>query len=90
MAITWTIETIPLNIASKEASIRAVRADSADPGNDKTYTVPLAPIGTNGEKLAVANELWNKHLAATTKATVVATFVDQFNTDLKSNLEGRE
>ena len=90
MAITWTVTITPLNISTKEASISAVRLDSLDAENPKTYTVSLAKLATAGDKLAVANELWGKYQADLANDATIATFIDQLETDLKANLEARE
>ena len=90
MAITWTATITPLNLSTKEASISAVRLDSEDAENPKTYNVPLAKLATAGEKLAVADEIWDAYQADLVSDATIAAFIDQLELDLNANLEARE
>jgi len=98
MAITWTPTMTPLNFTTKEATISATRLEAvetdnptdAELANAKTYTVPLAPIQTNDQKLAVGDELWGNYQKDIAKDAITAAMVEQFNADLKANLEARE
>ena len=90
MAITWTGEITPLNVANYEVSITAIRVDDVDPTNPRTYTVPKARIETAGEKSAVADELWAMHEAALAAETAITNFVSALEASLKTNLEARE
>jgi len=89
MAITWAPTTTPLNVAAYEATISVTRLDDVT-NESQTFTVPLAPIQTDTQKLAVADEIWQKYQASVAKKSAVVAFVDTFNGQLKANLEARE
>ena len=90
MAITWKVTITPVSIATKTASIWAVRTDSMDPDNTRMYDVHRAIIDTSAQKIAVIDEIWAKHQAALSNEAMIDSFVSALETQAKSNLEGRE
>lgn len=90
MAITWHVVITPINIATKEASIRAVRIDDTDPDNPMVYDVARAILDTAAQKTAAIDEIWAKHQARLDLDTIVGDFVKALEASGKSNLEGRE
>ena len=87
MAGTWEVTITPINISTKEVSVSATRTDGEDV---RTYIVPLAPINTAGEKLAVMDEIWAKFQADIAKDTQISNVIGTLEADAKANLEARE
>lgn len=91
MAITWELKITPINISTYEASIVATRTDD-DPAKPTVmvYAVHRAKIETQAHKLAVAQEIRAKHLAALAATAAVEAFVVDAEAEGKAYLEGLE
>lgn len=90
MAITWELEITPLDIPNKVGSIKAIRTDSEDPNNPKTYIEFRTLLETQEEQLAAMDSIWAKHKIALAKDAVVQEFLDELEEQGKNNLEARE
>ena len=91
MAITWDVKIHPLDVARKEASVVAVRADDGIvPVELETHTIISAILDTVEQKNSVLDILWQLHLDYQTKQTAIETFIGNLETQAKINLEGRE
>jgi len=93
MAITW--EVIGLNVLdvpTRAISLTVERVDDSDPLNIKKQQISIisGTIASATEKLAIADNIWEHHLAYDIKQEQIDSFIDTFKTDLKTNLEGRE
>ena len=90
MAVTWEVKITLISLATKEVSVVATRTDSLNVDNPRSYTVPRAMIATSAQKLAVMDEIWEKYQDSLAKESVIAEFVNELETQAKSNLEARE
>lgn len=90
MAITWELDITPINISTKEASVKATRTDDTDPENPMIYIVHRAKIQTEEEQLAVGQEIRANHLAALAENEAVRAFVADAEAAGKAYLEGLE
>ena len=90
MVITWKVEITPIDIPSKEASIKATRTDSADPDNPRIYMLPSRTLSNQAKQLLVLNEIWNMHQAALDLEIQIENFLVNLETQAKNNLEARE
>ena len=87
MTITWKPKIVPINISTKEGSVTAIRTDSADPDNPKTYNVPRAPLNDTAEEESVGDEILGKRQKDRNKTAAIAAFVDAIEGRLKTYLE---
>jgi len=90
MAITWELEITPLEVEKKTAYITAVRIDSEDSDNPKTYIVHRANLSTQAQQLVALNEVWAKHQAQLAFDEQIQDFLDKLEEIGKANLEARE
>lgn len=96
MAITWTTEITVDDVPAKRVAITAVRTDSADPDNPRTYgpfKTILAP--KDGETLAqmrdrIAQQIYASYTAEITREANVAAVVATYETQLATALDGLE
>ena len=86
---TWKLEGTPISILDKTASFIATRTDVDDIA---VYTVAKAQIDTENmpNNTPILDEIWAKHLAATTKKAAVESFMSALEAAGKVNLEARE
>ena len=86
---TWKLEGTPISILDKTASFIAIRTDVDDIA---VYTVAKAQIDTENmsNNTPILDEIWAKHLAATTKKAAVESFMSALEAAGKVNLEARE
>jgi len=91
MAITWTLDISPINISTKEASIRATRTDDTD-GSTMEYTIARETIDivTMTNNIPILDEIWAKHQARLSKESNINDFTSGLEAAGKINLEGRE
>lgn len=93
MAVSWSTTITPVNVATFEASIVAVRTETDESEqviSTDSYTVPRAKIKTQAEKLAVAQELWAKREEDVAENTAVENFVSAAEQSCNDYLEGQE
>ena len=93
MAITWDVKSlVVLDVSTRAISLTIERVDDTDPVNVKRQQISIiyGTIADIAQKLAMADNIWEHHLAYDIKQTQIDAFVDTFKTDLKDNLEGRE
>jgi hypothetical protein len=91
MAIAWALEITPINLATKEASIHAVRTDDTD-GSTLSFDVAKAKIDTvtMTNNLWILDEIWNKYQAHLALTAAVSDFVSALESAGKTDLEARE
>jgi len=90
MAITWEVKIIVTDILSKTISITAIRTDSTNPANPRTYTIANRHINTAAEKIAVMNDIWVMRTADVNRDLAVFTLIGTLEAQAKANLEARE
>lgn len=87
--ITWEVEIIPQVVEGKTAYIRGTRTDSDDPDNPRQYQVS-GWLGTQASRVALLDELWNKHLAFMALDAQTKTFLEGLEEQAEANLNARE
>ena len=97
MAVTWKVDVTPIDLTHKEVRVSATRTetDTTDPENiivisTETHIVLSAIAGTNAQKLAVMDQIWEMHLADVVKQAQIAAIVDALEVQAVANLEARE
>lgn len=90
MAINWDITVTPINLATKEVTVEAIRTDVD--GSTMSYSVPRVKMDTVtvANNLPILNEIWSKHQASLTATETIKNFVSGLEALGKTNLEARE
>jgi len=89
MAITWDTTITPIDVATKTASIVAVRTDDVEE-TVETHRIISCILATVAQKTAVGNQLWDMHLAWDIRQAQIEAFVGVLEIQLEANLAARE
>lgn len=91
MAISWDVKIAPINIATREASIQAIRTDSIG-GSNLTFEVPrtIIDVVTVTNNIPILDEIWGKYQKYLVCQAELSGFASGLESLAKNNLEGRE
>ena len=93
--ITWELDIRPISLATKEASILAIRTEVDDIESTtliNIYEVSRTKIDTvtMANNIPILDEIWTKHQDRLARKTIIENFTSGLEAAGKSNLEARE
>jgi len=95
ITITWELDILPINLATKEARVIATRTEIDDVALTtliNTYEDSRTIIDTvnMSNNIPILDKIWAKHQTRLTKEAVIDAFVSALEVAGKTNLEARE